>query len=115
MYVSSQIQIFLVDQLSPWKNHFDSERKKKKKSFPVSQILSRLFQRSLCCRVPSSGTPVCRSWWSGVECVERRGGKASLKKKIERAGVERGCSIVPTQSIHPLLICRSLVLFRWGD
>lgn len=73
---------------------------------PVSQISPFLCMPqsvppvlSLLPCVPSSGTPVCRSWWSGVECGEEGG---------RQAGLKRGCSIVPTQSIHPPLICRSL-------
>lgn len=56
---------------------------------------------SLCCHVfPTPGLPVCGSWWSDVECGEEGGRQAGRPK--------RGCSIVPTHSINPPLICRSL-------
>lgn len=49
---------------------------------------------------------MCGSWWSGEECGdEGEGGGGEL---LEQAGLKRGCSNVPTHSIHPLLICRSL-------
>lgn len=54
---------------------------------PVSQISPFLCMPqsvppvlSLLPCVPSSGTPVCRSWWSGVECGEE-GGEAGRPKK----------------------------------
>lgn len=53
---------------------------------PVSQISPFLCMPqsvppvlSLLPCVPSSGTPVCRSWWSGVECGEEGGGRPAQK------------------------------------
>lgn len=62
-----------------------------------------VLQPSLCCRVFPAPGLLCAGLGGPVRNVMRRGGGRRAQK--------RGCSIVPTQSIHPPLICRSLVFF----
>lgn len=92
--------LFLDTQLVPGKG-----------LLPVCQIPSLSPSASVspsstlcCCVFPALGL-LCAGLGGLVWNVVRRGGQAGWSK--------RGCSIVPTQSIHPPLICRSLGHLGW--